>query len=82
MNRDKLPDCFATRGLQLSYGDSPRKCLACEVSDECHKMTLPATLMNINDSLNLIVQNGLCDGSLKGYEELEEADKKRSHRPS
>jgi hypothetical protein len=51
-------------------GRTPEKCADCEWFEKCHKITVAASLLSISDALDLIIQNGLADGRLKGYEEL------------
>jgi len=48
------------------------RCIDCELFDKCHKITASVSLLAISDALDLIVQNGLVDGRLKGFAELEE----------
>ncbi len=64
-------DCFGTQARQVLYGDPPDKCLECDLFDKCHKMTVALNLQNLSDSLELIIQNGLSNGNLKGFDELE-----------
>ena len=52
-------------------GQEVAACLDCEWFDKCHKITVSASLMAISDAMDLIVQNGLADGRLKGFGELE-----------
>ena len=75
MKRNDLPECFGTQGLVMLDGDMPTECLECGVFEKCHKITLGACLHSISNDLDLIVQNGLVYGRLKGFAELEkEAD--------
>jgi len=72
MKEDNAPDCFGNQARGALCGEPPDECLACEVFEKCHKYTVTATLHAISENLDLIVQNGLVDGRLKGIEELDE----------
>jgi len=72
MKQNDLPECFASQGRSLPGGEMPTQCLDCSVFEVCHKVTVAASLQSISDDLDLIVQNGLTDGRLKGFQELEE----------
>ena len=71
MKRNQMPECFASQGRSLLGGEMPTQCLDCDVFEQCHKITVAASLQSISDALDLIVQNGLTDGRLKGFQELE-----------
>lgn len=71
MKANEVPDCFGNQARAALCGDPPTDCVACEVFDKCHKYTVAASLQCISDGLDLIVQNGLADGRLKGFQELE-----------
>ena len=72
MKRSHLPECFASQGRSPLGGEMPTQCVDCSMFEVCHKITVAATLQSISDDLDLIVQNGLTDGRLKGFQELEE----------
>ena len=65
-------ECFGTQARQVLYGDPPDKCLECELFEKCHKITVAVNLQNLSDALELIIQNGLSNGNLKGFDELEQ----------
>ena len=71
MKQHQIPECFASQGRSLLGGEMPTQCLDCDVFGKCHKVTVAACLQSISDGLDLIVQNGLTDGRLKGFQELE-----------
>ena len=71
MNKDSLPDCFGNQAESLLCGEMPDACLKCQLFDKCHKITVAASLQSISSVLDLMVQNGLTDGRLKGFQELE-----------
>ena len=66
-----LPKCFGNQAGPMLDGRVPVDCVECEWFDKCHKITVSATLLSISDALDLLVQNGLADGRLKGFAELE-----------
>jgi len=68
--KNNLPDCFGNQAGSMLDGRTPEKCAYCEWFEKCHKITVAASLLSISDALDLIIQNGLADGRLKGYEEL------------
>ena len=61
---------FGTQALGLLHGESVAECVECALFEKCHKITVAAYLHGLSDDLELIVQNGLTDGSLKAYMEL------------
>jgi hypothetical protein len=69
----RLPDCFGDQGGVMLCGESPKRCLHCQVFDKCHKITVAATLQAISTDLDLIVQNGLRKGTLEGFDMLSES---------
>ena len=71
MKHNTLPECFANQAESMLYGEPADDCIECEWFDKCHKITVAATLQSISSALDLIVENGLSDGRLKGFEELE-----------
>jgi len=71
MKSHMIPECFGSQGRSLLGGEMPTQCLDCDVFDKCHKITVVASLQSVSDALDLIVQNGLTDGRLKGFQELE-----------
>lgn len=76
MKKNNMPECFGSQARGLLCGEPIDDCVDCEVFDRCHKITVAASLQSIETDLDLIVQNGLADGRLKGTKELE--DKKQS----
>jgi len=70
----QLPDCFGEQGGVILGGESPKACLDCQVFEECHKITVAATLQAIATDLDLIVQNGLRKGTLEGFDALAESE--------
>jgi len=75
--KNKRPECFGCQSQPLLYGRDISVCVDCEWFEKCHKITVSACLMSISDAMDLIVQNGLADGRLKGFEELEKLIEKR-----
>ena len=71
MKHNTMPECFGCQAEPMLFGEAPDDCPGCEWFDKCHKITVAASLQSISDALDLIVQNGLSDGRLKGFEELE-----------
>jgi hypothetical protein len=71
MKRNVRPECFGCQAEGMLYGEEPDDCVECEWFDRCHKITVSASLLAIENALDLIVENGLSDGRLKGFEELE-----------
>lgn len=55
----------------MLYGEFPKECMDCAEFDKCHKITISASLQNISDGMDLIIQNGLSSGKLKSFQELE-----------
>lgn len=72
MKINARPDCFGNQAEPLLRGKPVDRCIDCELFDKCHKITASVSLLAISDALDLIVQNGLVDGRLKGFAELEE----------
>jgi hypothetical protein len=70
--RADMPECFACQGGTMLHGKSADECVDCDWFDKCHKMTVSASILCISDALDLMVQNGLADGRLKGFKELAE----------
>lgn len=68
--KSNLPECFGNQAGSMLDGRTPEKCADCEWFEKCHKITVAAALLTVSDALDLIIQNGLADGRLKGYEEL------------
>lgn len=66
-----LPECFGSQGGVMLDGQAPDKCVDCAWFEKCHKITVAASVLSISDALDLIIQNGLSDGRLKGFEALE-----------
>ena len=62
---------FGSQARDMLIGDPPDKCLDCDLFDKCHKITIAGCLQTMSDALDLIVQNGLATGLLKGFGELE-----------
>ena len=80
--QNQMPECFASQGESLLGGEMPTQCLDCNVFEQCHKITVAASLQGIFDALDLIVQNGLTDGRLKGIRELEKLwDERPENKP-
>jgi hypothetical protein len=71
--KQATPECFGTQAGALLEGRTPVECVECEWFEKCHKITVAAALLSISDSLDLIVQNGIAEGRLKGLTELEKA---------
>lgn len=79
-NRPK--ECLGSQGREMLYGEFPKDCMDCAVFDKCHKITIAASLQSISEGMDLIIQNGLSNGQLKSFQELEkeyEADEKSKH---
>ena len=53
-------------------GQLPEACLGCELFEPCHKVTVAAALQGISVDLSLLVQNGLNQGWLKSFAQLDE----------
>ena len=68
----KLPDCFGDQGGVVLSAESPKACLECQVFEQCHRITVAATLQAIATDLDLIVQNGLRKGVLEGFDGMPE----------
>ena len=68
----QLKDCFGDQGGSMLGGEPASECLACELFDKCHKVTIAAALQGINSDLGFLIQNGLASGWLKSYMELNE----------
>ncbi len=64
-------ECFGRQAEDMLYGNSPDKCLDCEIFDKCHKITIAACLQSISTDLDLITQNGLASKKLMGFAELD-----------
>lgn len=64
-------ECFGSQGNDMLYGDSPDKCLDCDLFEKCHKITVSVSLQSISTAMDLFIQNGLTSGSFKGFQELE-----------
>ena len=75
MKQSRMPECFGCQAESMLSGQPPHDCIDCEWFDKCHKITVSVSLQSIADALDLMVQNGLCDGRLKGFEELEKSAK-------
>jgi hypothetical protein len=58
-------------------GQTPEECLTCEIFDTCHKVTVAAALQGIAADLQLLIQNGLDQGWLKSFDELDEEARMR-----
>ena len=74
-NEDKdngLKECFGSQGRQMLYGEMPKECISCTELEICHKISIVSSLQAIADGMDLIIQNGLSNGMLKGFGELEE----------
>ena len=65
-----MPECFGNQAGAMLDGRVPVECAECEWFDKCHKITVSAALLSVSDALDLIIQNGLADGRLKGFGEL------------
>ena len=66
-----MPECFGCQAECMLGGEAPDACLDCEWFDKCHKITVAVALQSIATDLDLVVQNGLSDGRLKCFAELE-----------
>jgi hypothetical protein len=69
--RTQMKECFGTQGMDALHGDSVEKCIDCELFDKCNKITIAITLQAMTTDIELIVQNGLTDGRLRSFNELE-----------
>ena len=72
MKLNDLPECLGAQGAEQLCSDTPGRCLECAVFDECHKITVVGCLTTIASGVDLIVQNGLAYGNLRGLRELDE----------
>ena len=77
-NRSNLKECFGMQAESLLDGQTPEACLKCELFDTCHKVTIAAALQGIAVDLSLLVQNGLDQGWLKSFAQLDEEARMRS----
>ena len=39
-------ECFGSQGNDMLYGDSPDKCLDCDLFEKCHKITVSVSLQS------------------------------------
>jgi hypothetical protein len=69
---NRIENCFGSQGSKALHGESVEECIDCEFFDKCNKMTMAITLQAIGTDLELIVQNGLNDGRLKCFKDLED----------
>jgi hypothetical protein len=74
LNKREIPSCFGNQAEPLLHGEPVVECIDCDVFDKCHKITVAGCLQALSTDLNLIVSNGLSDGTLKDFKELEEVD--------
>ena len=84
MKPNAIPECFGNQAECMLHGKPPTDCIPCEWFDKCHKITVAACLQTIAADLDLEIQNGLTDGRLKSFMELEiiaDAEEKRQLRP-
>jgi hypothetical protein len=72
-----LKECFGMQADSMLDGQTPEDCLKCEIFDTCHKITVAAALQGIAVDLSLLVQNGLDQGWLKSFDELDEEARMR-----
>ena len=72
-----LKECFGMQADSMLDGQTPDACLKCEMFDTCHKVTIAAALQGIAVDLSLLVQNGLDQGWLKSFAELDEEARMR-----
>jgi len=75
--KKKLQECFGMQAESLLDGQKPEACLRCEIFDTCHKVTVAAALQGIAVDMQLLVQNGLDQGWLKSFDELDEEARMR-----
>ena len=74
--RNIIKECFGNQGAEALHGESIEKCIDCKLYDKCNKMTMAISIQAICMDLDLIVQNGLRDGRLKSFNEIEKEDDK------
>ncbi len=72
MAMSDIKDCFGEQGRDVLFGESCEKCIQCPLFDKCHKVSIAVCLQMISSDTDLITQNGLAQGWLYGYKELEE----------
>lgn len=61
----------------MLYDEIPKECLVCDMFDKCHKITIATCLHCIRTDIELMIQNGLENGTIKPFLELEKIRKKR-----
>lgn len=69
-NPASYKECFGQQGSEMLAGEFPIDCMSCSVYEKCHKMTVSVSIQLLSDNLELIIQNGLLDGRLKTFNQL------------
>ena len=72
MDKEEIKECFGDQAGVMLEGVLPTECIECEIFERCHKITTLVTLRSMQTDIDLITQNGLVLGWLKGYKELQE----------